>query len=122
GDSAFYTWLYRIGVNAAKNHLDARSRRPGGEQLLPIENCEGMMEMRDSETPEQWSRCEETLAALDAAVQALPKELREALLLRELTGLTYEQIAERMKCPIGTVRSRIFRAREAVSRGTEELH
>ncbi len=119
GDSAFYTWLYRIGVNAAKNHLDARSRRPGGEQLLPIENCEGMLEMRDADTPEQWSRCEEALGALDEAVKALPTELCEALLLRELSGLTYEEIAGKMECPIGTVRSRIFRAREAVSRCIE---
>jgi RNA polymerase sigma-70 factor (ECF subfamily) len=116
GDSAFYTWLYRIGVNAAKNHLDSRSRRPMGEQLVPIEICDSMAEMQDSATPEQWSRCEETLGVLDAAVTALPAELREALLLRELSGLSYEEIAETMACPIGTVRSRIFRARESVAR------
>lgn len=116
GDSAFYTWLYRIGVNAAKNHLDARSRRPGADQLLQLDNCEGMAEMQDCATPEQWSRCEETLAALDTAVKALPAELRQALMLRELSGYTYEEIARDMDCPIGTVRSRIFRAREAVAK------
>lgn len=116
GDSAFYTWLYRIGVNAAKNHLDARSRRPGPDRLVPLDSDDVSFELVESDTPEQWMRCEEMMDALDRAVSALPPELREALTLRELSGCSYEQIAERMNCPIGTVRSRIFRAREAVSR------
>lgn len=119
GDSAFYTWLYRIGVNAAKNHLDSRSRRPGAEQLVPLEISDSWTQMQDSNTPEQWSRCEETLSALSAAVEALPAELRQALMLREISGLTYEAIATEMNCPIGTVRSRIFRARDAVARELE---
>ncbi|MEM7406818.1 MAG: RNA polymerase sigma factor RpoE [Pseudomonadota bacterium] len=116
GDSAFYTWLYRIGVNAAKNHLDARSRRPGPDRLVPLDSEDVSFELVESDTPEQWMRCDEMMDALDRAVCALPPELREALTLRELSGCSYEQIAERMECPIGTVRSRIFRAREAVSR------
>ena len=122
GDSAFYTWLYRIGVNAAKKHLDARSRRPGRDQLVDLEYCEGLSEMQDAATPELWTRCEDTLNALDHAVKALPSELREALMLRELSGWTYSDIAEAMDCPIGTVRSRIFRAREAVAKELDSTH
>lgn len=122
GDSAFYTWLYRIGVNAAKNHLDARSRRPGGDQLVDLDYSEALSEMQDAATPEQWTRCEETLNALDHAVNALPPELKEALMLRELSGCTYSEIAQAMDCPIGTVRSRIFRAREAVTKELDSMH
>jgi RNA polymerase sigma-70 factor, ECF subfamily len=116
GDSAFYTWLYRIGVNAAKNHLDSRSRKPGAERLVSLDNDDIWFELVESDTPEQWLRCDDVMAALDSAVSALPPELREALKLRELSGYSYEEIAAKMHCPIGTVRSRIFRAREAVSR------
>ena len=116
GDSAFYTWLYRIGVNAAKNHLDSRSRKPGAERLVLLDNEDVRFELVESDTPEQWLRCDDVMAALDSAVSALPPELREALKLRELSGYSYEEIAAKMHCPIGTVRSRIFRAREAVSR------
>lgn len=116
GDSAFYTWLYRIGVNAAKNHLDSRSRRPGPERLVSLDNDDVHFDLVESDTPEQWLRCDDVMAALQNAVNALPPELREALELRELSGYSYEEIADAMHCPIGTVRSRIFRAREAVSR------
>ena len=116
GDSAFYTWLYRIGVNAAKNHLDARSRRPGSERLVSLDTDDVAFELVETDTPEQWMCCDNMMSALDNAVSALSAELREALTLQELSGFSYEHIAEKMQCPIGTVRSRIFRAREAVSR------
>ena len=116
GDSAFYTWLYRIGVNAAKNHLDSRSRRPGPDRLVSLDSDDVSFELVEPDTPEHWMRCDDMMAVLDATVSALPPELREALTLRELSGFSYEQIADHMNCPIGTVRSRIFRAREAVTR------
>ena len=121
GDSQFYTWLYRIGVNAAKNHLDSRSRRPGPERVVAIDSDDVSFELVETDTPEQWVSSEQMMNALTSAVDALPAELREALTLRELSGLSYEQIATQMSCPIGTVRSRIFRAREAVSRELEPM-
>ena len=121
GDSQFYTWLYRIGVNAAKNHLDSRSRRPGPERVVAMDSDDVSFELVESNTPEQWVSSEQMMKVLDAAMNALPGELREALTLRELRGLSYEEIAVEMKCPIGTVRSRIFRAREAVSRELEPV-
>ena len=121
GDSQFYTWLYRIGVNAAKNHLDSRSRRPGPERVVAVDSDDVSFELVETDTPEQWVSSEQMMNALTSAVDALPAELRKALTLRELSGLSYEQFATQMSCPIGIVRSRIFRAREAVSRELEPM-
>ena len=118
GQSAFYTWLYRIAVNTAKNHLVATGRRPQGVELdgdgaISGEAAEAL---RDDADPEGAMRQAELQAAVVAAIEALPEELRLALTLREFDGLSYAQIAEIMSCPVGTVRSRIFRARESVDR------
>ena len=115
GDSAFYTWLYRIASNAAKNYLVARGRRPSAD--ADVDDAEYFEEgdaLRDSETPESQYLGQELAGVLRSALEALPEELRMALTLREFDGLSYEEIAEVMACPVGTVRSRIFRAREAV--------
>lgn len=116
GDSAFYTWLYRIAINTAKNHLVAQSRRPvdQGLDLQDPEQYEVAARLRDNDTPERLLLTEEIRQAVIRAIEGLPEELRTAIMLRELDGLSYEEIAEAMDCPIGTVRSRIFRAREAV--------
>lgn len=117
GDSAFYTWLYRIAVNTAKNYLEARSRRPqGSADSSDAENYDGGQRLRDIASPEQLLQREQLQAALNKAIDALPEELRSAFLLREYDGLSYEDIARILECPIGTVRSRIFRARDAVDR------
>ena len=116
GDSAFYTWLYRIAINTAKNHLIARSRRPQGVDL-EIEDAEQLevaSSLRDIAGPESLLMTEELQEAVERAIRHLPEDLRTALSLREFEGLSYEEIAEVMGCPVGTVRSRIFRAREAV--------
>ena len=115
GDSQFYTWLYRIAVNTAKNHLVSLGRRPPGEDI-PIDDAElrGSASLQDAASPEQELQRAEVEREVLAAVAALPAELRDALTLREVEGLSYDEIAERMACPTGTVRSRIFRAREAV--------
>lgn len=115
GDSAFYTWLYRIAANAAKNYLVARGRRPSSD--ADVDDAEYFEEgdaLRDSETPENSYFGEELAGVVKATLDGLPDELRTALTLREFDGLSYEEIAEVMACPVGTVRSRIFRAREAV--------
>ncbi|MFN2300886.1 MAG: RNA polymerase sigma factor RpoE [Gammaproteobacteria bacterium] len=116
GDSAFYTWLYRIAINTAKNHLVAQSRRPTdqGLDLQDPEQYEVASRLRDNDTPERLLLTEEIRQAVIRAIEELPEELRTAIMLRELDGLSYEEIAQAMDCPIGTVRSRIFRAREAV--------
>ncbi len=117
GDSAFYTWLYRIAVNTAKNFLEARNRRP--QPSADAEEAEGFEEgvrLRDNASPERLMQREQVQKALQAAIGALPEELRSAFLLREYDGLSYEDIAQILECPIGTVRSRIFRAREAVDK------
>lgn len=116
GDSAFYTWLYRIAINTAKNHLVAQSRRPvdQGLDLQDPEQYEVAARLRDNDTPERLLLTEEIRQAVIRAIEGLPEELRTAIMLRELDGLSYEEIAQAMDCPIGTVRSRIFRAREAV--------
>ncbi|MFE8072614.1 RNA polymerase sigma factor RpoE [Marinobacteraceae bacterium S3BR75-40.1] len=117
GDSAFYTWLYRIAVNTAKNFLESRSRRP--QSVMEAETAEGMEaapQLRDLGSPERLLQRSQLSEELDAAISDLPEELRSALLLREIDGLSYEEIAQILECPIGTVRSRIFRAREAVDR------
>ena len=115
GDSAFYTWLYRIAANAAKNHLVAKGRRPGADAT--IEDAEvfddgGLVSATSS--PEAMAMGDELAAVVEQALQSLPEELRAALTLRELEGLSYDDIAEVLGCPVGTVRSRIFRAREAI--------
>ena len=115
GDSAFYTWLYRIATNAAKNHLVAKSRRPTSD--ADVDDAEYFDEgdaLRDSETPENSLYGDELARVVQDALDNLPDDLRTALTLREFEGLSYEEIADVMECPVGTVRSRIFRARDAV--------
>ncbi|WP_228259100.1 MULTISPECIES: RNA polymerase sigma factor RpoE [unclassified Marinobacter] len=117
GDSAFYTWLYRIAVNTAKNHLEARGRRPQGSvDSSEAENYDDGRRLRDVASPEKLLQKDQLQKALAEAIAALPEELRSAFLLREYDGLSYEDIARILECPIGTVRSRIFRARDAVDR------
>jgi RNA polymerase sigma-70 factor, ECF subfamily len=115
GDAQFYTWLYRIAVNTAKNHLVAMKRRPPTSDV-ETEDAEhfGGLRMQDNDTPEHELLREEIAREVSQTVAALPEELRQAITLREVEGLSYEEIAETMDCPIGTVRSRIFRAREAI--------
>lgn len=118
GESAFYTWLYRIAINTAKNHLVALSRRPPGVDV-DVEDAQfmdGADLLKEGESPEAALARDELSAAIDAAISELPDDLRSAVTLREFDGLTYEQIAQIMDCPVGTVRSRIFRARESIDR------
>jgi RNA polymerase sigma-70 factor (ECF subfamily) len=116
GDSQFYTWLYRIAVNTAKNHLVASKRRPPTSDVEAddAEHFAGGQRMHDNDTPEHELLRQEIAREVSDTVAALPEELRQAITLREIEGLSYEEIAEAMDCPIGTVRSRIFRAREAI--------
>ncbi len=116
GDSAFYTWLYRIAINTAKNHLVARSRRPPGQDvdIDDAQFMDGADQLRQGESPEAALARDELSDVIDGAISQLPEDLRSAVTLREFDGLSYEQIAEIMDCPVGTVRSRIFRAREAI--------
>jgi RNA polymerase sigma-70 factor (ECF subfamily) len=115
GDSAFYTWLYRIAANAAKNHLVAQGRRPSSDVTLDdSESIEIPNRLRDNESPDAVIMGQELESLISATIEGLPAELRAALTLREFDGLSYEEIAEVLECPIGTVRSRIFRAREAI--------
>lgn len=116
GDSAFYTWLYRIAVNTAKNYLATQSRRAGemDKDISEIEQIEDNDALRDKATPERLLLRDEIQATVIAAIDGLPQDLRTAIMLREVDGMSYEDIANIMECPIGTVRSRIFRAREAV--------
>jgi RNA polymerase sigma-70 factor (ECF subfamily) len=117
GNSAFYTWLYRIGINTAKNHLVSLGRRPAGQDNLDVADAElyGHTEhLSDINTPEAMLLSEEIKHKVAEVIVGLPPDLRRAITLRELEGLSYEEIAEVMSCPIGTVRSRIFRAREAI--------
>lgn len=116
GDAQFSTWLHRIAVNTAKNHLALHGRRPPGEDIgiEDAEQFESGLRLRDTDTPERELMRHQLEQTVLAAVEALPPELREAITLREAEGMSYEEIAERMGCPIGTVRSRIFRAREAI--------
>ena len=118
GESAFYTWLYRIGINTAKNFLSANGRRPVVNSEIEDEDGESFdmaSQIPDMNTPETELMNKEIVTTVNAAVQALPEELRTAISLREMDGLSYEEIAQVMNCPIGTVRSRIFRAREAIA-------
>lgn len=116
GDSQFYTWLYKIAVNTAKNHLVAQKRRPPTDDVDAADavNFGSADGLRDTDTPEHELLRQEIAQTVSATVEALPEELRTAITLREVDGLSYEEIADAMNCPIGTVRSRIFRAREAI--------
>jgi RNA polymerase sigma-70 factor (ECF subfamily) len=118
GDSAFYTWLYRIAINTAKNHLVSRGRRPPGSdvEIEDAEYFDSGSALRDLENPENALFGEELKAVVNRAMNELPDDLRSAVTLREFDGLSYEDIAEIMDCPVGTVRSRIFRAREAIDK------
>lgn len=123
GDSAFYTWLYRIAINTAKNHLVARNRRPpsGDVEIEDAEFYSGSEALKDLETPESSLARDQLQAVVDKAITDLPEDLRTAVTLREMEGLSYEDIATIMDCPVGTVRSRIFRAREAIDRCIQPL-
>ena len=118
GDSAFYTWLYRIGINTAKNYLMAMGRRAPTSTEVEAEEAEGYEEgeqLRDINTPESLLLSNEIAETVNATIEKLPEELRKAIQMREIEGRSYEDIAQAMDCPIGTVRSRIFRAREAIA-------
>lgn len=118
GDSAFYTWLYRIGINTAKNYLISLGRRAPTSTEFDSEEAESFEEatgLRDINTPEAQLMTKQIAQTVNATIDSLPEELRTAITLREIDGLSYEEIAQIMDCPIGTVRSRIFRAREAVA-------
>ncbi|MGH8031345.1 MAG: RNA polymerase sigma factor RpoE [Luteimonas sp.] len=116
GDAQFYTWLHRIAVNTAKNHLVAQKRRPppADVEIDDAEQYDSGVRLRNTDTPERELARQQMEQTVMRAVEALPEELRLAITLREMDGLSYEEIAQRMDCPIGTVRSRIFRAREAI--------
>jgi len=118
GESAFYTWLYRIGINTAKNYLVTQGRRAPTSTEANSEEAETFDDadqLRDINTPESMLATKQIAATVNAAMESLPEELRVAISLREIEGLSYDEIAEAMGCPIGTVRSRIFRAREAIA-------
>ncbi len=123
GDSAFYTWIYRIAINTAKNHIVARNRRPPASDV-EMEDAEffaGNDAMHEMNTPERNLLRDELQETIDQAFRDLPDDLRTAVTLREMDGLSYEEIAEVMECPVGTVRSRIFRAREAIDKRIKPL-
>jgi RNA polymerase sigma-70 factor, ECF subfamily len=118
GESAFYTWLYRIAINTAKNYLVAQGRRAPTQTEADIEDAENFEDgdsLRTEDTPDRMLLSKQVAEAVNRAIERLPEDLRTAIVLRELEGLSYDEIAESMNCPIGTVRSRIFRAREAVA-------
>ncbi|MEO1957716.1 MAG: RNA polymerase sigma factor RpoE [Methylophilaceae bacterium] len=118
GDSAFYTWMYRICINTAKNHLISLGRKPqvlNNVEMEDVENFDGVTNMRTMETPETALATKQIAITVNDAIAALQEDLRTAITLRELEGMSYEEIADIMQCPIGTVRSRIFRARETIS-------
>ncbi len=123
GDSAFYTWLYRIAINTAKNHLVAQGRRPQSVDIDAEEGArvETIPKLRENATPERLILRDEIGDVIFRAIEELPEDLRTAITLRELDGLSYEEIAKAMECPIGTVRSRIFRAREAIDNKLKPL-
>lgn len=123
GDSAFYTWIYRIAINTAKNYIASRSRRPSEDEIEidtaeQFENADGL---KDVGTPEGIVLSDELARVIQLALEELPDELRTAITLRELDGLSYDEIAQVMNCPVGTVRSRIFRAREAIDKKMNAL-
>jgi len=123
GESAFYTWLYRIAINTAKNHVVAQGRRPPTDDVeaSEAEFYEGPSALKDTSTPERMVLRDEIERVVFEAIEALPEDLRTAITLRELEDMSYEEIAEVMNCPIGTVRSRIFRAREAIDKKLKPL-
>jgi len=124
GESAFYTWLYRIAINTAKNYLVALGRRAPTSTSFDNEEAEGFEDadqLRDMATPESELEGKEIAAVVNRAMDALPEDLRTAITLREIEGLSYDEIADVMNCPIGTVRSRIFRAREAIAEKLKPL-
>ena len=123
GESAFYTWLYRIAVNTAKNHLTALGRRPPKEDILAedAESYDAGTQLREADTPENLVLSNELKRVVFETIENLPEELKMAITLREIEGLSYEEIAEVMGCPVGTVRSRIFRAREAIDAKIQPL-
>ena len=116
GDSAFYTWLYRIAINTAKNFVVAQGRRPPNDDIeaTEAEQYDGESALKDYASPERETLRDEIRETVFRAIEELPEDLKTAITLRELEGMSYEEIAEAMDCPIGTVRSRIFRAREAI--------
>lgn len=118
GDSAFYTWLYRIAVNTAKNHLAAQRRRPMDVELdlQDSEQYDLHAKLKETDTPEGVTLSQELNETVQRAIEALPEDLRTAIILREFDGMSYEEIAQAMECPVGTVRSRIFRARDAIGK------
>ena len=124
GDSAFYTWMYRIAINTAKNSLASRDRSPIAYDLDltdPEESHSVQTKLQDPDTPEGMALTEEIRGIVNSAIEGLPEELKTAIVLRELDGLSYEEIAAAMECPVGTVRSRIFRAREAIDKRLREV-
>ncbi len=124
GDSAFYTWLYRIGINTAKNYLMAAGRRAPTSTGVDSDEAESLEEgeqLRDINTPESLALSREIGDTVNSTMESLPEELRTAIQLREIEGMSYEDIAQIMNCPIGTVRSRIFRAREAIAEQLKPL-
>ncbi|MEX2489207.1 MAG: RNA polymerase sigma factor RpoE [Pseudomonadales bacterium] len=123
GDSAFYTWLYRIAINTAKNHLVSKSRRPPDSDIDVDEGefHDNTAVLKDIENPENALATDQLEAVVYKAIDDLPEELKAAVTLREFEGLSYEEIAEVMECPVGTVRSRIFRAREAIEKKIEAI-
>jgi len=118
GDSAFYTWMYRIAVNTAKNHLAAQRRRPMDVELdlQDPEQYDLHAKLKETDTPEGVTLSNELKETVERAIASLPEDLRTAIILRELEGMSYEEIAQTMECPVGTVRSRIFRARDAIGK------
>ena len=123
GESAFYTWLYRIAVNTAKNYLESQGRRPPGSdvEIEGAEIIDSGEALRDQATPERQMLTDEIASTVHRVLEQLPPDLRTAITLREIEGMSYEEIAEVMDCPIGTVRSRIFRAREAIDQELRPL-
>jgi RNA polymerase sigma-70 factor (ECF subfamily) len=124
GESAFYTWMYRIAINTAKNHIAMRARHSSEEEveIEEAEQFESATLLRDTDTPEGLAMSEELAQVIQRGLADLPEELRTALTLREFHGYSYDEIARIMKCPVGTVRSRIFRARDAIDRRLEYLN
>ncbi|MCY7354021.1 MAG: RNA polymerase sigma factor RpoE [Lysobacter sp.] len=123
GDAQFYTWLHRIAVNTAKNHLVSSKRRPPTDDIdaVDAEQFDSGIRLRDTDTPERQMMRQEVERTVMRVVEALPEELRAAITMREVDGLSYDEIAQKMNCPIGTVRSRIYRAREAIDTELQPL-
>ena len=123
GDSAFYTWIYRIAINTAKNYLVAKGRRIQNSDIEPVEaeNYADAFDKQNFDTPDAEYERQEIEKVVHDSIQALPKDLKQAIILREVEGLSYEEIAEKMNCPIGTVRSRIFRARDVIDNALKPM-